>query len=63
MPHEYMDVDSDSDFLDLPEIRYNDGTSLKSRMTPEHLAELLDPAWREKHGLGPVPKLPPPVDH
>jgi hypothetical protein len=61
--HPYLDSDSTDDFVDLPLIRYSDGTDLLSMTTPEMQKQLLDPEWRREHGLGPAPAYPPPVDH
>jgi len=58
----YTDIDSDTDFLDLPPIEYSDGTALGD-LTLEELQQRVDPEWRREHGLPPLPQMPPPVDH
>lgn len=58
-PGAYLDIDSDESFLDLPELRYQNGTT---STTGEELDRQRDPKWRRAHGRRPLPKLPPPID-
>jgi hypothetical protein len=59
-PPQYIDQDSSPDFLDLPDIRYSDGTRPFGKVP---LEQWIDPVWRREQGLDELPKLPPPVDH
>ena len=54
----YIDVDSDDSFLDRPRPLYQGGKP----MSDEYLKQGADPEYRREHGLGPLPKLPEPVD-
>lgn len=54
----YIDEDSDDSFLDLPLPTYQGGKPMSS----EYLAQRADPEYRRKHGLGPLPKLPAPIE-
>lgn len=59
--HPYIDRDTTDEFLDYPDrIHYSDGTMSP---TGKELDNLRDPEWRKEHGLGPLPPLPPLVEH
>lgn len=55
-----VDVDSSADFLDYPDIVYDNG---HRPATGKQLDNLMDDEWRRAHGMAPLGEPPEPIDH